>query len=76
MPKSTESVSETDQDIVSDKHLMTDNICTHKGQDILLKSRSCYVLTSSSIFFVYTSKHLQIQLLHYNTVQASLNATV
>lgn len=51
MPKSTESVSETDQEVVSDEHLMNDNICTHTGQDILLKPHSSYVLTCSSIFF-------------------------
>lgn len=54
MPKSTESVSETDQEVVSDEHLMNDNICTHTGQDILLKPHSSYVLTCSSIFFLFT----------------------
>lgn len=53
----------------------SDNIFTHTGQDILLKPHSSYVLTSSSIFFVYPSKLLEIQLLHYNTVQC-LNGTV
>jgi hypothetical protein len=53
---------------------MTDNTCTQAGHETLLSHLLVYLLEAE--FFTCISKHLEIQLLNYNTVNAWLNSRV